>query len=241
MTTEVNFLIAFIAGLVSFLAPCSGVLIPAFIANLAGTTFSEVEKAGSSLRTKVILNTLLFITGFTIVFVLLGASIGAVSQTIRAGTDFLSKIGGLLIIVFGLYALGLLKIPALSAEHRLNIGQLGKIKYLGSFLVGNAFAVGWTPCVGPILAAILVLAGASGSAALGTSFLFAYSVGLMLPFLLVGIFTAQSARFLLNHAKLLTYVNYFAGILLIFLGILVFTGNLAKLVAKLYFLSPVRI
>lgn len=238
---EVNILIAFIAGVVSFLAPCSGVLVPAFISNLAGTSLTGVEKADSTLRAKVIFNTLLFIAGFTIVFVLLGASIGAISTTVRGGTDLLSKIGGALIIIFGLYALGLLKIPFLSAERRLNLGQFTKVKYLGSFLVGNAFAIGWTPCVGPILAAILVLAGTSGSVTTGTGFLLAYSVGLMLPFLLVGIFTAQSAKFLLNHAKLLTYLNYFAGVLLIFLGILVFTGNLARLVGRLYFLSPIRI
>lgn len=239
--TELNLFVAFLAGLVSFLAPCSGVLIPAFISNLAGTSLTGVEKADPTLRGKVILNTLLFIVGFTVVFVLLGASIGAISTTVRGGQDILSKIGGVLIILFGLYALGLFKIPFLSAERRLNIGSLGKIKYLGSFLVGNAFAVGWTPCVGPILAAILVLAGTSGSVTAGTGFLLAYSAGLMLPFLAVGIFTAQSAKFLVSHAKLLTYVNYFAGILLIFLGTLVFTGNLAKLVGRLYFLSPIRI
>lgn len=238
---EVNFVIAFIAGLVSFLAPCSGVLVPAFVSNLAGTSLTEVEQEGGGLKAKVLLNTLLFIAGFTLVFVLLGASIGAVSTTIRGGADLFSKIGGTLIIIFGLYALGLLKLPFLQAEKRLNLGRFGKVKYLGSFLVGNAFAIGWTPCVGPILAAILVLAGTSGSVATGTGFLLAYSVGLMLPFLLVGLFTAQSARFLSEHARFLNYVNYFAGILLVFLGILVFTGNLAKLVGKLYFLSPVRI
>lgn len=239
--TEVNFVIAFLAGLISFLAPCSGVLVPAFISNLAGTSLTEVEHAGANIKTKVLFNTLLFIAGFTLVFVLLGASVGAASIAVRGGQDILSKIGGALIILFGLYAVGLFKIPALSAEHRLNVGNLGRIKYLGSFLVGNAFAVGWTPCVGPILAAILVLAGTSGSVSAGTGFLLAYSAGLMLPFLAVGIFTAQSAKFLVNHAKLLTYVNYFAGILLIFLGILVFTGNLVKLVGRLYFLSPLRI
>lgn len=238
---EVNFAIAFLAGLISFLAPCSGVLVPAFISNLAGTSLTEVSQANNTLRAKVLLNTILFIAGFTVVFVLLGASIGAVSTTIRGGAELLSKIGGSLIILFGLYALGLLKLPFLQAEKRLNLGQFGKVKYLGSFLVGNAFAIGWTPCVGPILAAILVLAGTSGSVAAGTTFLLTYSAGLMLPFLLVGLFTAQSAKFLAEHARFLTYVNYFAGILLIFLGILVFTGNLAKLVGRLYFLSPVRI
>lgn len=241
MINQLTFVIAFVAGLVSFLAPCSGVLVPAFIANLAGTSLTQVEQAGTGLKTKVILNTLLFILGFTVVFVLLGASIGAVSENLRGGQDWLSKIGGALIILFGLYALGLFKIPALSVEHRLNLGSFSRVKFLGSFLVGNAFAVGWTPCVGPILAAILVLAGTSESVTAGSGFLLAYSAGLMLPFLLVGLFTAQSAKFLSTHAKFLNFVNYFAGILLIFLGVLVFTGNLAKLVGKLYFLSPIRI
>lgn len=241
MPENLNFLIAFVAGLVSFLAPCSGVLVPAFLSHLAGVSYTEIQEEEGKYRTKILLNTILFILGFTVIFVLLGASIGFLSSFVRGFADILAKVGGALIIIFGIYALGLLKIPFLEREHKLPTRGLSNIRYLGSFLIGNAFAIGWTPCVGPILAAILVLAGASSSATLGTSLLLFYSAGLMLPFLLAGIFTAQTGRFLAQHAKLLQYVNYLGGALLIVLGILVFTGNLAVLVGRLYFLSPLRI
>lgn len=238
---NLNFVIAFLAGLVSFLAPCSGVLVPAFLSHLAGVSYSEIQKGHGRYRTQILVNTALFILGFTIVFTLLGASIGFLSSFVRGFVDTLAKVGGVLIIIFGIYALGLFKISFLERDYRIPTVNLTHFRYLGSFLIGNAFAIGWTPCVGPILAAILVLAGASSSVFLGTGLLLAYSAGLMLPFLVVGVFTAQTGRFLAQHSRVLRYINYVAGALLIFLGILVFTGNLPKLVGKLYFLSPFRI
>lgn len=241
MVENVSLFVAFVAGLVSFLAPCSSILVPAFLSHLAGVSYTEIQEDQSKYRTKILLNTILFILGFTVIFVLLGASIGFLSSFVRGFSDILAKVGGTLIILFGIYALGLLKIPFFEREHKLPAAGLSNIRYLGSFLIGTAFAIGWTPCVGPILAAILVLAGSSSSVALGTGLLFFYSAGLMLPFLLAGIFTAQTGRFLAQHSKLLQYVNYLGGVLLIVLGILVFTGNLAALVSRLYFLSPLRI
>lgn len=247
MNESINLGIAFVGGLVSFFAPCVIVLVPAFLSHLAGSSLKDLEGADEAQikkqKREIILNTIFFIIGFTVIFVALGASLGFLSQFIRGATIWLQRFGGALIILFGLITLNLIRIPWLQQEHKLevkreNIKEKGKgAKYGGSVVVGAAFAIGWTPCVGPVLAGILVLAGSSGSVGSGVALLLAYTVGLMIPFLITAFFTAGVSKFLAQHNTFLKWVNYIAGALLIILGILVFTDNFARLVGSLYFLE----
>ena len=250
MIEGINLWIAFVGGLVSFFAPCVIVLVPAFLSHLAGSSLKDLEGVDEfqikKQKREIILNTIFFIIGFTVIFVALGASLGFLSQFIRGATIWLQRIGGALIILFGLITLNIVKIPWLQQEHKLelknekteklkNKGKTGK--YFGSVIVGSAFAIGWTPCVGPVLAGILVLAGTSGSVGSGVALLLAYTIGLMIPFLITAFFTASVSKFLAQHNTFLKWVNYIAGTLLIVLGILVFTDNFARLVGSLYFLE----
>ena len=221
---------AFGAGLASFLAPCTLALVPAFLAYLAGFTLShEAEASRRKVRIATILNTLTFVLGFTTVFVILGSSLGALSQTVGANTPWLFRIGGVLVIFFGLATLGLIRVPALERGFTIRAGFARNLRYLGSFLVGATFAVGWVPCVGPILGGILVLAGTSGSAEQGAGLLFAYSLGMMLPFIGAGVFTGWTSTLMRRHGRVLQYTNYVGGVLLIAVGIVVFTNLLPVL------------
>jgi cytochrome c-type biogenesis protein len=235
-----------VGGLVSFFAPCVIVLVPAFLSHLAGSSLKELEDADEitvkKTKREIIINTIFFIVGFTIIFVALGASLGFLSTFIRDATIWLQRIGGALIILFGLVTLNIIKIPWLQAEHKLEVKRASQdkgraAKYGGSAIVGAAFAIGWTPCVGPILAGILVLAGTSGSVGSGVLLLLSYTIGLMIPFLITAFFTASVSKFLARHNTFLKWVNWIAGALLIILGILVFTDNFARLVGSLYFLE----
>lgn len=225
MASEITLLAAFVAGLLSFASPCVLPLLPGFLSYLGGVGLGEGEKAS---RVRVFLNAVAYVLGFVAVFSLLGVllngALGMASYDVRT---WLSRVGGIVIIAFGLYMLGLLKLGFLQAEHRFKPGEGAKRSYLFSFLFGASFAVGWSPCVGAILGAVLTLA----ATAPGQSFtlLFAYSLGLGIPFLLVGAFMAQARQAIHRLGPLLQYFNYFAGILLILLGILVFTDNLVRI------------
>lgn len=236
---EINLFIAFTAGLFSFFTPCVTVLVPAFLSHMAGVSLSDLKSGDRSRQKRIFINTIFFIFGFTVIFVLLGASIGFLSTFIRDFQVWLGRIGGIVIIYLGLASLKLVSSPFARLHTGLPVAHASG--YLSSTLVGSAFAIGWTPCVGPVLAAILVLAGTTASYVSGVTLLLSYSVGLMLPFLAVGLFTARSAAFLSTHPSLINNLSIVGGVILIILGILVFTNNFALLVAKLYFLSPFRI
>lgn len=236
---EVNLLLAFTAGLVSFFAPCVTVLVPGFLSHIAGTSLNEVTQDNSK-RWQIFWHSLAFVLGFTAVFVSLGAALGFLSSLVLDYQIWISRIGGLLIIYFGLVSLKLLPSP-FNFGVTVNSAGLSSLKMLGSVLVGAAFAVGWSSCVGPVLAAILVLAGSSASVISGTSLLLAYSLGLMIPFLAVALFTVRSANFLSAHPKLINTVSIIGGVILILLGILVFTDQFRVLVGSLYSLSPFTI
>lgn len=236
---EVNLFIAFAAGFLSFFAPCVTVLVPAFLSHLSGVSLSDPTQVEKQ-RWYIFYNTLAFVLGFTVIFVLLGAALGLASSFILQYQDWLSRIGGILIIYFGLVSLKLLPSP-FKGGVSLNANTASSLKLFGSFLVGSTFAIGWSSCVGPVLAAILVLAGSSASLASGVILLLAYSIGLMLPFLLVGLFTVRAATFLSTHSGLVDWLNKLGGVILIILGILVFTNQFRILVGYLYNLSPFRI
>jgi cytochrome c-type biogenesis protein len=234
--SSVSIAVAFGAGVTSFLAPCTLALVPAFLSYLAGYTLSEADKANAkSLHVATILNTVTFVLGFTLVFVALGSSLGALSRVVGGNTVWLNRVGGGLIIAFGLASLGLLKIPTLERGFTVQANFGRRLRYLGSFLVGATFAVSWVPCVGPILGSIFVLAGTSGSAHQGAILLFAYSLGMMLPFLGAGVFTGWTSALMRRHGRVLMYANYAGGVLLIALGVIVFTNLLPVLTRYLPF------
>ena len=226
---EISIIVAVAAGLASFVAPCILPVIPAFLAYISGTTISGLsDKATVQIsRSSVILNTIFFVTGFSVVFSILGVIINTVLSDIAGdliGT--LNQIGGIIIISFGVYMILSIKIAKLNMEKKF-IPKMSKASYPTSFLFGLAFAAGWTPCVGPVLGTILTLAATTPSTAF--HLLLAYSVGLGIPFILMGIFISRATGLVRKLSKHLKYYNILLGGFIIILGILVFTNQLASI------------
>ncbi len=221
---EVTLLIAFIAGLVSFLSPCVLPLIPGFLSYMSGVSASEASSS-SKARLVVFLNTVFFVLGFTIVFSILGVLINSIFADAAFGIrTWLGRIGGVIIIVFGLVLMKVLKLPFLEKERKFKVKKF-RISYVTSFMFGLAFAAGWTPCVGAVLASILTLAALSAKNAL--YLLISYSLGLTLPFLITGLFVSRMQEFITKHEKAFNYINTAFGILLVILGIMIFTNTLS--------------
>ncbi len=221
---DISISVAFVAGIVSFLAPCVLPIIPGFLSYLAGASVGEEQAK----RKDIFINSVFFVLGFSLVFAALGVLLNTILERVAYDVQiWLSRAGGVLIIFFGLYLMGLLKIPFLEREHKIHVKVKFKSRYLTSILFGAAFAAGWTPCVGAALGAILGLA----ATAPGRAFylLLAYSLGLGVPFLIVGLFAAQAGTFIKKFAKYVRYINILFGLILICLGILIFTGNLSKI------------
>jgi len=226
---EATVIIAFFAGLASFLAPCVIPLVPAFLGYLAG---SSVEKAS---RWSLFGHSLLFVLGFSTVFAALGVLLNSVLSNAAFTVQlWLGRIAGIIIILFGLYLLGLLKLRFLESEHKFRVHRF-KSRAVTSFVFGAAFAIGWTPCVGAVLGSILALAAAMP----GESFvlLLAYSLGLGVPFLLAGLFAKPFVSFVQRRQAFLRHFNVIVGILMLILGVLVFTGRLAEIAGSFSFLN----
>lgn len=225
---EPTVIIAFFAGLLSFISPCVLPLIPGFLAYLAGVS---PERKGA--RFKIFMNSVAFVFGFSFVFALLGVLLNTVLERVSYMVQlWLSRIGGIIIILFGLYVLGLIKVAFLEREHKFSVKKKFSYTYVTSFVFGAAFAVGWTPCVSAVLGSILALAIAKPSIAF--IMLLAYALGLGIPFLLVGLFSSQALSIINKSSTFLKYFNLIVGILLLILGILVFTNKLS-IVANWFF------
>ena len=227
--TEVTILVALFAGIASFVAPCILPIIPAFLAYISGTTVTELNsKSGSTMtinRTGIILNTIFFVLGFSVVFSALGVLINSVLSSAAGDIiQSLNYVGGIIIISFGLFLLLSTKIRALNIERKF-FPKRKKSSYPLSFVFGLAFAAGWTPCVGPILGTILTLAATTPSVSF--HLLLAYSLGLGIPFVLMGVFFSRATRVIRAMSKHLKYYNLILGGFIILLGILVFTNQLA--------------
>jgi len=221
--------VALLAGLGSFIAPCILPIIPAFLAYISGTTVTELgSKSGSVLsinRVNIVLNTVFFVVGFSVVFSILGVLINSVFSTaVGEFTESLNFVGGTIIVAFGIFMLLSTKIRSLNIEKKF-FPKNSKTSYPMSFVFGLAFAVGWTPCVGPILGTILTLAATTPS--LSFSLLLAYSLGLGIPFILMGVFFSRATKLIRSMSKHLKYYNVILGGFIILLGILVFTNQLA--------------
>ena len=238
MTTHsLSIPIAFLAGIVSFLSPCVLPLIPGYVSMLSGESI-EVLKDDSSggLVGRIFANSVAFVIGFSVVFIALGASATAVGKFLMSQRTAFNLIAGVLVIVFGLHLTGLIRIPFLYRDTRMNTGA-PKRGAVGSFLLGFAFAFGWTPCIGPILAAILAVAATRGTVFQGMFLLAVYSAGLAIPFLLTGLGVSQFLKFYGRFRKHLHAVEVASGVLLIGIGLLMAFNKLTVLSGYLSFLN----
>lgn len=229
-------LAAFLAGILSFLSPCVLPLVPGYVSLISGATVEDLHSDERHMLGTVMLHSLTFILGFSVVFIALGAVATSIGQLANEYHNLLAKIAGVIVIVFGLHLTGLLKIKALYADKRLHEVKGGS-SALGSFAVGFAFAFGWTPCIGPILATILVFAGAQETVLKGVLLLAVYSLGLAVPFLLTSLGVDRFLGFYTKFRRHLHTVEVVSGVLLIAVGVLIFMNNLKLLSGYLSFLN----
>jgi cytochrome c-type biogenesis protein len=229
-------LAAFVAGILSFLSPCVLPLVPGYVSLISGATVEDLQAGDRRMLGTVMLHSLTFILGFSVVFIALGAVATGIGQFANEYHNLLAKVAGIIVIVFGLHLTGLLKIKALYADKRLHDVKGGS-SALGSFAVGFAFAFGWTPCIGPILATILVFAGAQETVFKGVLLLAIYSAGLAVPFLLTSLGVDRFLGFYTRFRRHLHTVEVVSGVLLIVVGVLIFMNNLKLLSGYLAFLN----
>src|ERR1700761_672496 len=227
MIQNVSIPAALIAGLISFLSPCVLPLVPPYLIYLTGATIEHVanDETKSASRRAVMLSALLFVLGFSTVFVLLGASASLIGGLIRAWSEQLAILAGIVIIVMGLHFLGLTRIGLLMREGRLSIPK--PVGLWGAYVMGLAFAFGWTPCIGPILAAILSLAAAESTVAKGAGLLAVYSAGLGIPFLLAALMIERFSTVFARMKRHLETVERGMGVLLVVTGICFLTGSVS--------------
>ncbi len=226
---------AFIAGILTFLAPCTLPIVPGYLAFISGTSLEDLKDPAKSkkVRWKIFLNGLFFVSGFSAVFILLGTLVGLVGATVLVPYRlWLGRIGGIFVIIFGLFMLNVLKIAFLAQEKQFKAPAIFKRgQPLNSFILGSAFAFGWTPCVGPILGSILFLASTSATALQGGLLLTVFSAGLAIPFLAIALGIGGASRYIDNISRYLNFVSIIGGVFLIFLGVLLLTGNIALLIS----------
>lgn len=225
---DVSFGGAFLAGLLSFVSPCVLPIVPPYLAWLAGLSFEELksETIESATRRRIILAALAFVLGFATVFVALGATASVIGKTIAQYFDVLSVVAGVIIIIMGLHFVGAFRIALLYREARVQVTRK-PAGMVGAYVMGLAFAFGWTPCVGPVLAAILFVAGSEGTALRGASLLAAYSFGIGIPFILAAVFASRFLAWAARFKKHMHKVEIAMGVMLILTGILFVTGQMS--------------
>jgi cytochrome c-type biogenesis protein len=220
--------LVFGAGVLSFLSPCVLPLVPPYLTYMGGASFEQLRSDDRALHARVVLTSIFFILGFSVVFVTLGATATAFGQAFREALPILTPLAGILIVIMGLHFLGVFRIALLDRQVRSS-GPSVATGPVGGFLLGLAFAIGWTPCIGPILAAILSVAANENSALEGAALLGVYSLGLGVPFLLAGIAVGPFLSFFSRFKRNLGLVEKIVGVLLIVTGFLFLTGNFTRL------------
>lgn len=236
-TLGIGFAVAFGAGMLSFLSPCVLPLVPSYVSFVTGMGAEELERGDARVRRTVLLHSLLFVGGFSLVFIAFGASATALGQLMRDGQVWITRIGGVLVILFGLHLLGITPIRFLSRERRIHL-QRKPLGYFGSFAVGVTFGAGWTPCIGPILGGILTLAATRGQVAEGVQLLGVYSAGLALPFLASSV---GLSWFMATFQRLRRYIGWVeraSGGLLVLVGLLLLSGQFTVLAGWAAQLTP---
>lgn len=212
---EIGFIIsAFVAGLLTFLAPCTLPLVPGYLGFISGVNQDELKnpKTAKRARRKIFINGVFFIIGFSAVFILFGTLAGLLGQSLVPYRIWLTRISGIFVIFFGLFMLGVFKLQIFQREKRMKIPSWLTVgKPSSSLVIGSAFAFGWTPCVGPILGSILLLAGTSGTALQGTILLTVFSLGLAIPFLLIALAFSRATEYIEKLSKYLSAISVFGG------------------------------
>src|SRR5438132_11566139 len=232
--TNISLVAAFSAGLLSFVSPCVLPLVPSYISYITGLSIEQLTDSTvrSKFKRAIVVNALLFIAGFSAVFVSFGASASFIGQAFITYQEYIRRIGGILIVIFGLYLLGILNISFLKMEHRFQFRNR-PVGYVGSFLIGVAFAAGWTPCVGPVLGTILLYASTTDSMLNGIQLLTSYSLGIGLPLFI----TALAIDSFLNYFKKIKMYMYSismaSGVFLVLVGVMLYTNSLTLLTSAL--------
>lgn len=233
-SATVGLAIAFTGGLLSFLSPCVLPLVPSYVTFITGMSLDEAERE----RRTVFIHSVLFVVGFSLVFIALGAGATMLGAVLHEYRVWISRIGGAMVIVFGLYLLGIFNIGALARERRVHLADK-PAGYLGTFLVGIAFAAGWTPCIGPILGGILNYTAVSAdNIGRGLQLLTAYSAGLAVPFLLSALLIGHFITAFGRIKKQLIWVSRISGVMLIIIGLLMVTDYFTILASYLQALTP---
>jgi cytochrome c-type biogenesis protein len=230
-TQSIGLAVAFAAGLLSFLSPCVLPLIPSYVTFITGMSLDDLTESNrvrADRNRTVLVHGVLFVLGFTLVFVALGASATFLGSLFLYASRWVSRVGGVLLIVFGLYLLGLLRIPGAAREWRVHLGDK-PVGYVGTVLVGVTFGAGWTPCIGPVLGGILTLAATSGSLGSGMGLLLVYSLGLAIPFLAAALLLDRFLGGMKHFRRWLPWVSRVSGVLLLVLGVLLLTGSFTTL------------
>jgi cytochrome c-type biogenesis protein len=228
-SASVSLGLAFVAGLLSFLSPCVLPIVPSYVTFITGMTLDEMTAEGRpAARARAALHAILFVLGFSIVFIALGATATALGATLRRSLPLLQEIGGVVIVFFGLYLIGVVRVPWLMRERRVHLSSR-PAGMAGTVIVGIAFGAGWTPCVGPVLASILLYAGVRATMARGMLLLGSYALGLGVPFFVAAVgfnwFIAGTQRL----RRWLRPMEIIAGLLLVVVGVMLFTGRFAAL------------
>jgi cytochrome c-type biogenesis protein len=239
---DVSIYMAFAAGLISFLSPCVLPLVPGYISFISGVTFTEIKEKSSTPsilsgeKRIIVINSLFFVAGFSLVFILLGASATWIGAFLSSKISLMSKIGGLLIIFFGIYKIGLIRPQLFYKEARFDIKDR-KFGYAGAMLIGAAFAFGWTPCIGPILGVILTYAGTLENVNQGVVLLLVYSLGLGVPFLLTAFGINYFWRFFIRIKKYMGILEVTSGVIMVILGVMIYSNKLVLIQSWLPFLN----
>jgi cytochrome c-type biogenesis protein len=233
-TQSVSVLAALIAGMLSFFSPCVLPLVPVYLGYMSGTVVGQPQDRK---QPGLLLHALLFVLGFSFFLVILGGGAGLLGSLLYPIMPYVTKIGGLVLIVFGLHLTGLISIPFLNMDKRLELGQQRKSGYWTSLLIGLVFAAGWTPCIGPVLAAILLLAADSRTAFSGATLMAVYALGLGIPFLVVALLINVALPVLRTLNRHLHMVSILSGALLMLMGFLLLTGTFERLVIWINSLS----
>ncbi len=238
MAYDVSFWAAFTAGILSFISPCVLPLVPPYMAYIAGVNLQQLAGQGGTnggeaaaakpMMGRVLLIALVFVLGFSTVFVILGASASAIGQLLRAYMDTLSKVAGVLIIIMGLHFLGIFRLSFLMREYRLNV-DAKPATVLGAYVMGLAFALGWTPCIGPVLATILAIAAQEQSVQKGALLLSVYSAGLGVPFLLAAAMMGPFMAFIKRFRRHMELVEKAMGTFLVITGVMFLTGSIQRI------------
>jgi cytochrome c-type biogenesis protein len=239
-TSSVSLIVAFAAGMVSFLSPCVLPVVPSYLTFITGMSLDELtvqDASRAAVRRAVLAHGSLFVAGFSAFNIILGASATFLGSLFFYVEPALGRIGGLLLIVFGLYLLGVLRLPSLNREWRVHLADK-PLGYLGTAIVGVTFGAAWRPCNGPILGSILMLAGTRGSVPEGMGLLLIYSLGLAVPFLLAAFFLQGVVGGMRHIGPWLLWMNWLSGIVLLLLGLLMITGSFTVLTALLAEYTP---